>query len=70
MLNLYSVFHYAFLQPPHQIQLPKLEQILKLVEKNLNKGAVVVADNLGVFETSMRDYLYAVNTVGHLINQL
>jgi predicted O-methyltransferase YrrM len=30
---------------------------LKLLEKNLKKGAVVVADNVGVFETSMRDYL-------------
>jgi predicted O-methyltransferase YrrM len=36
---------------------------LKLVEKNLKKGAVVVADNVGVFETSMRDYLeYARNS--------
>jgi predicted O-methyltransferase YrrM len=30
---------------------------LKLVEKNLEKGAVVVADNVGIFETSMQDYL-------------
>jgi predicted O-methyltransferase YrrM len=29
---------------------------LKLVEKNLEKDAVVVADNVGVFERSMRDY--------------
>jgi predicted O-methyltransferase YrrM len=30
---------------------------LKLVEKNLNKGSVIVADNVGVFKTSMCDYL-------------
>jgi predicted O-methyltransferase YrrM len=37
---------------------------LKLFEKNLNKGAVVVADNVGVFETSMRDYLEYVRNSG------
>ena len=37
---------------------------LKLVEKNLEKGAVVVADNVGIFETSMRDYLEYVRNSG------
>jgi predicted O-methyltransferase YrrM len=37
---------------------------LKLVEKNLEKGAVVVADNVGVFKTSMRDYLEYVRNSG------
>ncbi|HET7147634.1 MAG TPA: CmcI family methyltransferase [Candidatus Nitrosopolaris sp.] len=37
---------------------------IKLVEKNLEKGAVVVADNVGVFETSMRDYLKYVRNSG------
>lgn len=37
---------------------------LKLVEKNLEKGAVVVADNVGVFEISMRDYIEYVRNSG------
>src|SRR6266487_5058585 len=37
---------------------------LKLVEKNLKKGAVVMADNVGVFETSMYDYLEYVRNSG------
>ena len=37
---------------------------LKLVEKNLNRGAVVMADNVGVFKTSMRDYLEYVRNSG------
>ena len=37
---------------------------LKLFEKSLNKGAVVVADNVGIFETSMRDYLEYVRDSG------
>ena len=37
---------------------------LKLVEKNLKKGAVVVADNVGVFEKSMYDYLEYVRNSG------
>jgi predicted O-methyltransferase YrrM len=37
---------------------------LKLVEKNLDKGAVVVADNVGIFETSMYDYLDYVRNSG------
>jgi predicted O-methyltransferase YrrM len=37
---------------------------LKLVEKNLEKGAVVVADNVGVFEISMRDYIEYVRKSG------
>jgi predicted O-methyltransferase YrrM len=37
---------------------------LKLVEKNLNKNAVVVADNVGIFEKSMSDYLEYVRNSG------
>ena len=37
---------------------------LKLVENNVEKGAVIVADNVGVFETSMRDYLEYVRNSG------
>ena len=37
---------------------------LKLVEKNLEKGAVVVADNVSIFEASMRDYLEYVRNSG------
>ncbi|MGC1927946.1 MAG: hypothetical protein WA667_03155 [Candidatus Nitrosopolaris sp.] len=37
---------------------------LKLVEKNLKKGAVVVADNVGVFEKSMYNYLEYVRNSG------
>jgi caffeoyl-CoA O-methyltransferase len=37
---------------------------LKLVEKNLKKGAVVVADNVGIFETSIYDYLEYVRNSG------
>ena len=37
---------------------------LKLIEKNLEKGAVVVADNVGIFETSMYHYLEYVRNSG------
>jgi predicted O-methyltransferase YrrM len=37
---------------------------LKLVEKNLKKGAVVVADNVGIFENVMYDYLEYVRNSG------
>jgi predicted O-methyltransferase YrrM len=37
---------------------------LKLVEKNLKKNAVVVADNVGIFEKSMYDYLEYVRNSG------
>lgn len=37
---------------------------LKLVEKNLERGAVIVADNVGIFETSMYDYLEYVRNSG------
>ena len=37
---------------------------LKLIEKNLEKGAVVVADNVGIFKTSMPDYLEYVRNSG------
>jgi predicted O-methyltransferase YrrM len=37
---------------------------LKFVEKNLGKGSVVVADNVGIFERSMYDYLQYVRNSG------
>ena len=37
---------------------------LKLVEKNLKKGAIVVADNVAIFEKSMYDYLEYVRNSG------
>src|SRR5947209_17657884 len=37
---------------------------LKLVEQKLEKGAVVVADNVGIFETSMYNYLEYVRNSG------
>jgi predicted O-methyltransferase YrrM len=37
---------------------------LRLVEKNLKKGAVVVADNVGIFENFMYDYLEYVRNSG------
>src|SRR5215469_14410805 len=37
---------------------------LKLAEKNLNKKAVVVADNVGIFEKFMNDYLEYVRNSG------
>ncbi|MGA9150265.1 MAG: CmcI family methyltransferase [Candidatus Nitrosopolaris sp.] len=37
---------------------------LKLVEKNLKKNAVVIADNVGIFEKSMYDYLEYVRYSG------
>jgi predicted O-methyltransferase YrrM len=37
---------------------------LKLLEKNLRKGAVVVADNVGIFEKYMYDYLEYVRNSG------
>jgi predicted O-methyltransferase YrrM len=45
---------------------PKEEyfKYLILAEKNLDKGAVVVADNVGIFKTSMRDYLEHVRSSG------
>jgi len=39
-------------------------EYLKLVEKNLKKNAVVVADNVGIFEESMNDYLEYVRNSG------
>ena len=45
---------------------PKEEyfKYLKLVEKNLKKGAVVVADNVGIFEMSMYDSFEYVRNSG------
>lgn len=37
---------------------------LKLVEKNLKRNAVVVADNVGIFEKSLKDYLEYVRNSG------
>jgi predicted O-methyltransferase YrrM len=37
---------------------------LKLVEKKLKKGAVIVADNVGIFEKFMFDYLEYVRNSG------
>jgi predicted O-methyltransferase YrrM len=37
---------------------------LKFVEKNLEKGSVVVADNVGIFGRSMYDYLQYVRNSG------
>src|SRR5713226_3262405 len=37
---------------------------LKAVEKNLNKGSVIVADNVGIFEDQMQDYLDYVRNRG------
>lgn len=37
---------------------------LKLIEKKLKKGAVIVADNVGIFEKFMYDYLEYVRTSG------
>jgi predicted O-methyltransferase YrrM len=37
---------------------------LKFVEKNLEKGSVVVADNVGIFERSMYDFLQYVRNSG------
>ena len=37
---------------------------LKAVERNLDKGSVIVADNVGIFEDQMQDYLEYVRTKG------
>lgn len=37
---------------------------LKLAEKNLKKGSVVVADNVGIFQEEMQDYLDYVRNSG------
>jgi predicted O-methyltransferase YrrM len=37
---------------------------LKAVEKNLHKGSVIVADNVGIFGGQMQDYLEYVRTKG------
>ena len=38
---------------------------LKAVEKNLHKGSVIVADNVGIFKDQMQDYLEYVRNKGH-----
>ncbi len=43
----------------------KYLKYLKAVEKNLNRNAVIVADNVGIFEKSMYDYLEYVRNSGH-----
>lgn len=42
----------------------KYFKYLKLVERNLKKDALIVADNVGVFETSLRGYLEYVRNSG------
>ncbi len=37
---------------------------LKAVEKNLHKGSIVVADNVGIFKNEMEDYLEYVRKKG------
>src|SRR5438309_5341545 len=37
---------------------------LKAVEKNLHKGSVIVADNVGIFKEQMQDYLEYVRNQG------
>jgi len=37
---------------------------LKAVERNLHKGSVVVADNVGIFKSQMEDYLEYVRNKG------
>jgi predicted O-methyltransferase YrrM len=42
----------------------KYLKYLKAVEKNLNRNAVIVADNVGIYEKSMYDYLEYVRNSG------
>jgi len=37
---------------------------LKAIEKNLHKGSIVVADNVGIFKDQMQDYLEYVRNSG------
>ena len=37
---------------------------LKAIEKNLHKGSVIVADNVGIFKDQMQDYLEYVRKKG------
>ena len=37
---------------------------LKIIEMNLERGTVIVADNVGIFETYMYDYLEYVRNSG------
>jgi len=37
---------------------------LKAIEKNLHKGSVIVADNVGIFKDQMQDYLEYVRNKG------
>lgn len=60
ILILYDKFDMVFLDGTKE----EYFKYLKLVEKNLEKGAVVVADNVGVFKTSMYDYLEYVRNSG------
>ncbi len=39
-------------------------EYLKLIERKLREGSVVVADNAGTFAEQMRDYLKYVRTSG------
>jgi caffeoyl-CoA O-methyltransferase len=42
----------------------KYLKYLKAVEKNLNRNAIIVADNVGIYEKSMYDYLEYVRNSG------
>lgn len=58
--KLHEIFDMVFLDAAKEEYL----KYLKLVEKNLKKNAVVVADNVGIFEKSMNDYLEYVRNSG------
>jgi predicted O-methyltransferase YrrM len=58
--KLHQNFDMVFLDATKQEYL----KYLKLVERNLKKNAVVVADNVGIFEKSMNDYLEYVRNSG------
>jgi len=44
-------------------------QYLQLTELKLKKGAIVIADNVGIFEENMRDYLEYVRNSGKYISE-
>ncbi|MEK6977850.1 MAG: class I SAM-dependent methyltransferase, partial [Candidatus Hydrothermarchaeota archaeon] len=44
-------------------------EYLRLAEKKLGNGAVIVADNVGIFEEQMRDYLKYVRSSGRYMSE-
>ncbi len=42
---------------------------LKLAEKNLKPGSIIIADNAGIFEKEMRDYLDYVRNSGRYMSK-